>query len=178
MSLDTVELQPVFATERFTLRPLRVSDAGLIQHYAGDLRVAGMTSRIPHPMPPGAVEAYVARAMKADEDEFIWAIDGTCDDGPEVKGVISLKRMDRAQSEVGFWTAPPFWNTGLASAALQLLVDSNPFGDTAMFATVFQDNPASARVLSHCGFEYLGDAESFSVARDATVPTWTYSRKL
>ncbi len=47
-----------------------------------------------------------------------------------------------------------------------------------MFASVFQDNLASARVLTHCGFAYLGDAESFSVARDATVPTWTYSRKL
>ena len=47
-----------------------------------------------------------------------------------------------------------------------------------MFASVFQDNPASARVLTNCGFEYLGDAESFSVARGATVPTWTYSRKL
>jgi RimJ/RimL family protein N-acetyltransferase len=47
-----------------------------------------------------------------------------------------------------------------------------------MFASVFQDNPASARVLIHCGFEYLGDAETFCVARDTTMPTWTYSRKL
>jgi RimJ/RimL family protein N-acetyltransferase len=47
-----------------------------------------------------------------------------------------------------------------------------------MFASVFQDNPASARVLTHCGFEYLGDAESYSVARESTVPTWTYLRKL
>ena len=46
-----------------------------------------------------------------------------------------------------------------------------------MFASVFQDNPASARVLTHCGFKYLGDAESFCVGRDKTVPTWTYSHK-
>jgi len=42
---------------------------------------------------------------------------------------------------------------------------------------VFQDNPASARVLTNCGFEYIGDAEAFSVARNAKVPTWTYLRK-
>jgi RimJ/RimL family protein N-acetyltransferase len=47
-----------------------------------------------------------------------------------------------------------------------------------MFASVFQDNAASARVLTHCGFRYLGDAETFSVARNASVATWTYSRKL
>ena len=92
--------------------------------------------------------------------------------------MIGLKRMDRNQSEVGYWVAPPFWNTGLASDALQALIDANPLGNETIFASVFQDNPASARVLTHCGFKYLGDAESFSVARNASVPTWTYSRKL
>ena len=28
------------------------------------------------------------------------------------------------------------------------------------------------------GFQYLGDAESFSVARNAKVATWTYSLKM
>ena len=69
-------------------------------------------------------------------------------------------------------------NTGLASDAVQALVNANPMQNAAMFASVFQDNPASARVLTHCGFTYLGDAENFSVARNAAVPTWTYSRKL
>ena len=40
------------------------------------------------------------------------------------------------------------------------------------------DNPASARVLTNTGFEYLGDAEAFSVARGSTVPTWTYLKRL
>ena len=46
-----------------------------------------------------------------------------------------------------------------------------------IFAAEFQDNPASARVLTNCGFEYVGDAEAFSVARNAKVATWTYIRK-
>jgi len=129
-------------------------------------------------LPPGAVDAYVARSLAEDRAEDVWVIDGTRSGDAELKGVIGLKRMDRNQSEVGYWVAPPFWNTGLASDALQLLVESNPSNNDTMFASVFQDNPASARVLTHCGFKYLGDAESFSVARDATVPTWTYSRKL
>ncbi|NIZ14942.1 GNAT family N-acetyltransferase [Phaeobacter sp. HF9A] len=178
MGLDQLNQQTIVETDRFVLRPLRPSDAGLIQHYASDERVARMTSIIPHPYPPGAAEAYVKRAMAAEQGEIIWAMDGTKDDSPELMGLISLKTMDRNQSEVGYWVAPPFWNTGLASMAVSLMVEANPLGDATMFAAVFQDNPASARVLAHCGFEYLGDAESFSVARDATVPTWTYSRKL
>ena len=178
MKLDTIINQPVIETERFDLRPLRKSDMGLIEHYASDERVARMTTSIPHPLPPAATEAFVARAMADDRDEDVWAMDGTKDGGPELMGLISLQKMDRDQAEVGYWVAPIFWNTGLASMAVEALVVANPLGSTNMFASVFQDNPASARVLTHCGFQYLGDAESFSVARDAAVPTWTYSRKL
>jgi RimJ/RimL family protein N-acetyltransferase len=178
MILDKIVAQPVVETERFVLRPLRKSDEGLISHYVSDERVARMTTSIPHPLPPGAVEAFVTRSMSEDRLEDVWAIDGSANGEEELKGVIGLKRMDRNQSEVGYWVAPPFWNTGLASDALQTLVDANPLGNDTMFASVFQDNPASARVLTHCGFKYLGDAESFSVARNASVPTWTYSRKL
>ncbi|MEY8839206.1 GNAT family N-acetyltransferase [Cribrihabitans sp. XS_ASV171] len=178
MKIDTIINQPVIETERFDLRPLRKSDRGLIEHYASDERVARMTTSIPHPLPPGMAEAFVARAMSEERDEDIWVMDGTKDGGPELMGVIALKKMDRNQTEVGYWVAPIFWNTGLASRAVQALVEANPLGNATMFASVFQDNPASARVLTHCGFEYLGDAESYSVSRDTTVPTWTYSRKL
>ncbi len=178
MKLDPIINQPVIETERFDLRPLRRSDKGLIEMCGGDARVARMTTSIPHPLPPGAAEAFIARAVAPDRDEDVWAMDGTKSGGSEIMGVISLQRMDRNQSEVGYWVAPIYWNTGLASDAVGALVAANPLGNDTMFASVFQDNPASARVLIHCGFEYLGDAESFSVARDSTVPTWTYSRKL
>ncbi len=178
VEMKKIVSQPTIETERFVLRPLRKSDMGLIEMYASDKRVACMTTSIPHPVPPGMTEGFVARAMADERDEDVWAMDGHKSGGAEVMGLISLERMDRNQSEVGYWVAPPFWNTGLASDAVQALVEANPMDNANMFASVFQDNPASARVLTHCGFEYLGDAESFSVARDAPVPTWTYSRKL
>lgn len=166
------------AVGRFVLRPVRRSDAGLFQMYAGDRRVAEATQSIPHPLPPGASDAFVTRAMARKGGEDIWAMDGTASGLPEVLGVISLKAMDRGQSEIGYWVAPAFWNLGLASEAVQALIAANPQKNSAIFAQVFQDNPGSARVLTHAGFEYLGDAESFSVARNARVPTWTYLRKL
>ncbi|MFK7753505.1 MAG: GNAT family N-acetyltransferase [Sedimentitalea sp.] len=177
MKLDAIINQPVVETDRFDLRPLRRSDMGLIELYASDARVAKMTISIPHPLPPGATESFVSRSMSEDRDYDAWAMDATKSGGSEMMGLISLQRMDRNQSEVGYWVAPIYWNTGLASQAVKALVEANPLGHANMFASVFQDNPASARVLIHCGFEYLGDAESYSLARDATVPTWTYSRK-
>jgi RimJ/RimL family protein N-acetyltransferase len=168
---------------RFHLRPLRPSDAGLIALYTGDRRVAEATRSIPHPLPPGAVEAFIARAMSGETRGTIWAMDGVATGLSEVLGVISLKPMDArksggGQSEIGFWVAPQMWNTGIASEAVRALIEANPLGDRTLFAEVFQDNPGSARVLTNAGFQYLGDAETFSIGRNARVPTWTYIRKL
>jgi RimJ/RimL family protein N-acetyltransferase len=173
---DSVPAQPVIASERFVLRPLRRSDAGLIAHYAGDPRVARGTRSIPHPFPPGAAEALVARASSTTRTEDIWALDGSVQGLGELLGLVILARMDRRQSEI--WIAPAFWNTGLASEAVAVLISANPHGDATIVAEVFQDNPGSARVLSNNGFEFLGDAESYSVARGEVVPTWTYALPL
>ena len=178
MKIDTIVNQPVIETERLILRPIRRSDTGLLEMYGADERVARMTRTIPHPLPPGATEAFVARALSDDRGEDTWVLDGTSSGLGEVLGLIALERMDREQSEIGFWVAPAFWNTGLASEAVRALVEANPKANQTMFASVFQDNPASARVLTNCGFQYLGDAEAFSVARGAPVPTWTYLKRL
>ena len=178
MMLDKITNQPVIETDRFDLRPLRKSDLGLIEMHGGDERVAKNTRAIPHPLPPGATEALIARSMDDKRTEDVWAVDGTKQGACEVMGLITLERMDRNQSEIAYWVAPAFWNTGLASMAVTALIDANPQQSATIFAEVFQDNPASARVLTNCGFEYLGDAETFSVARNSKVPTWTYSRKL
>lgn len=178
MKLEMISDQPLIDGAQFDLRPLRDADKGLIELYASDARVARNTASIPHPLPPGATEAFIARARAEDRGEDVWAMDATKSGGPELMGVIGLDRMDHGQSGLGYWVAPAFWNTGVASAAVAALLTANPHNSKVAFASVFQDNTASARVLTNCGFEYLGDAEAFSVARNSKLPTWTYSRKM
>ncbi len=178
MRPEQILRQPVLEADRFVLRPLRTSDAGLIALYTSDKRLAEGTRSIPHPLPPGAAEAFVARALSDKRDEDVWVMDGAAHGQAEVLGLISLMRMDRDQSEIGFWVAPGLWNTGFASEALQAIIAANPHASRTLFAEVFQDNPGSARVLVNAGFDYLGDAEAWSVARGAKVPTWTYARRM
>ncbi|MCB2130017.1 MAG: GNAT family N-acetyltransferase [Rhodobacteraceae bacterium] len=178
MIQEPIVVQPALAAERFVLRPLRMSDAGLIEMYTADRRVAEGTRTVPHPLPPGVTEAFVARVLADGKGEDIWVLDGSELGHPDVLGLVSLTRMDREQSEIKYWVAPAFWNTGYASEAVAAIVATNPHRARTLFAEVFQDNPGSARVLTNCGFEYLGDAEAFSVARGATAPTWTYLRKM
>lgn len=172
------ESQAIIETERFMLRPLRRSDEGLIAHYTSDRRVAEGTRAIPHPLPPGSSAGFVRRALSPTRTEDVWAIDGSAHRLAELLGVVSLTRMEGNQSELGFWIGAGFWNTGFATEAVEALVAANPHKARTLFAEAFQDNPGSARVLTNCGFVYLGDAESWSVARNTRVPTWTYLRKM
>ena len=94
MTLDlgpaaTVPVGSFITAGRLLLRPVRKSDAGLFALYAGDRRVAEGTQTIPHPLPPGAAEAWVARLMAEDSPQQAWVMDGSATGLAEVLGVIS-----------------------------------------------------------------------------------------
>ncbi|HEU0222687.1 MAG TPA: GNAT family N-acetyltransferase [Paracoccaceae bacterium] len=171
----TVLADPIL-TERMELRPLRTSDAGPISLFAGDVRVARMTTAIPHPYPPGAAEAFIEAALSGRRNERVWVLDGTRSGGSELIGLISARPREGGEFEIGYWVGPPFWNTGYASEALAALI--RPLfaeGARRLTASVFQDNPVSAHVIERAGFARIGRGELHSVARGGMVPTWTYA---
>ena len=86
--------------------------------------------------------------------------------------------IDSILTAVGMTDEVPIMITAVVITVGLMMIAANPLKDRTYFAQVFQDNAGSARVLTNAGFQYLGDAESFSVARQARVPTWTYLRKL
>ena len=177
MMHETVINQVTVNAERFDLRPMKPSDEGLLSMYMADEKVARGLRGVPHPLPPGTVDALITRAQHPDRVQDYWVLDGSKTGHAEVLGLIMLNRMDRDQSEVFYWVAPAFWNVGFATEAVRSLLAANPHEAKQYFAEAFQDNPGSARVLTNCGFDYLGDAEAFSVARNAVVQTWTYMLK-
>ncbi|MEL6207738.1 MAG: GNAT family N-acetyltransferase, partial [Pseudomonadota bacterium] len=150
-------LNATFGTARLLLRPLRPSDAGPMELYAGDARVARMTTSIPHPYPPGAAAAFIERQGLPGAAERCWVIDGSPIGAAEMMGVVSLKREAGA---IGYWVGPPFWNTGYASEALGGLVARLvEEGRERLDATVFADNPASAHVLEKIGLTHLRETD-------------------
>ena len=174
MTLQAPAFTPLTGA-RLVLRPLVPGDAERLQRYSADARVAQGTRSIPHPLPPGQAEGFIAAQGLPTRDRDVWAMDAGFGG---LVGIISLKPLDRGQSQIGYWVAPDHWNSGLASEAVRLVIDANPHRARTLFAEVFQDNPASARVLTNAGFEYISDAEAFSLARAQSVPTWTYLRKM
>jgi RimJ/RimL family protein N-acetyltransferase len=179
MSETTPHPQPEIATPRLRLRRLRPRDAALIALYCGDRRVAWATAAIPHPYPPGAAEGFIERVLAPGAGALAWALDTGADDENGLVGLILLKPKGEGVAEIGYWVAPAFWNTGYASEAVEGVVGyADAAGWRELSAFVFQDNPASARVLTRAGFVYEGDGEVFSLARGAMVPSFRYRRRL
>lgn len=163
--------QALIQTERLTLRPLTRSDVGLIRLYSQDERLARMTRTIPHPLPPGATEAFVDGVLSGTRGDTVWAIEHRGASGPALIGLVALAEDD----EIGYWIGVPFWSTGFATEAVEAVV-AHCLGEMRprLHAQVFQDNPASAQVLTKAGFRYVGEDSVYSIARGATVPVWRY----
>lgn len=161
-------IEPIRA-ERLDLRPIRPEDAGPMTLYCADERVARMTSSIPHPYPPGCAEAFIEAVRSGRHAEDVWVMDGSRTGWADVIGVVSV---NRARQEIGYWVGPPFWNTGFASEAVEAAAAHllHERGLDRLCATVFADNPASAKVLLKAGFRETGVGEGHSLSRDAMVP--------
>lgn len=163
-------MPPQLASRRLQLRPLRLADAGPIQLWCGQYRVASMLARVPHPYPPGAAAAFIERSLRGADGERVFAIDCSPSGAADFLGVISVKQGVEAPG-FGYWLGPPAWGMGFATEAAATLLEA-VFADgvDAVLTTVYQDNAASRRVLDKLGFCQTGTGEKHCPARGIVVP--------
>lgn len=163
---------PVLHTERLTLRPFRLGDAGRFVALAGDPAVARMTSDIPHPLYVWQTRRWLRQAR--GEVRFAIEIEG------ELIGGVGYFCHRRRVGELGFWLGQAYWGEGLATEAARAVVRyAFTDGQLVMLTSAnFIDNPASARILSKLGFSSIGRMRTMSVARGHEVDgiTWQLER--
>ena len=97
---------------------------------------------------------YLILIQKGMPDFFITV-------GGEAIGNIGFVRgtdVERFTAEVGYWISEKYWNQGIVSDALTEAIQYY-FAHTEViriFATVYEYNPASMRVLEKAGFRKTG----------------------
>jgi RimJ/RimL family protein N-acetyltransferase len=96
---------------------------------------------------PRCADAFAAHWEKAlaDPNVVVKAISV----GNVLAGYISCFKQDGFNA-VGYWVARDFWGQGIASRALELLLNEVPV--RPLHARVATSNRASLRVLQKCGF--------------------------
>ena len=142
-------------TERIVLRPWREEDAEVLFKWAKDPEVGPRAGWAPHQN----VEESLDVIRKFFSGEGMWAV--VLKETDEPIGCVGYLRagaahldIDPDAGEVGYWIARPYWNQGICTEALQLVID-HCFGEKGfqqLWGTFFSSNPASGRVMEKCGF--------------------------
>ncbi len=173
--------------DRVVLRALRRDDAETIATLAADRDVTRYTSRMPHPYALADAQRFLdesrAASQPGTEEAFAVTADGA------FSGIIAYEPLrldidlpDAANpTEVGYWLGKPFWGRGIATRAVMALIDRLRAEGTGrtLAATVFFENPASARVLGKAGFAEIGVATCQTPARDTdSVSTRLFIRAI
>ncbi|MEL6287974.1 MAG: GNAT family N-acetyltransferase [Pseudomonadota bacterium] len=145
---------------RLILRRLDADDARAIVRLLDALDVARTTASIPHPCRAEHAERWIAGSDELGPARAITA------DGRLI-GVISFNPVTDGATEIGYWLGQPFWGQGFIREAVDAMIAAAFQQGSArrITAQVFDDNPASARVLERCGFDRVGRGTGASVAR-------------
>lgn len=164
-------------TERILFRPWRDDDAETLYKYASDPEVGPRAGWPPHK----SVEESLEIIRTLFHSDHIWAIvlkdaggdacvpttagEDACAPSGEAIGCMGYMvhgesniNIGENDAEVGYWIARPYWNRGICTEALRLLIGYcfREKGFRTLWADYFPDNPASGKVMEHCGFRDTG----------------------
>ena len=159
-------------TPRLWLRWPRICDAASIHKFCSQWQVARYTARIPHPYPAGSAERFIyasreANASGRDLTLVMTTPKGKCD----AVGSISLESRGAERLALGFVLALEAWGKGLATEAVEAMVDA-AFALTPaveVLASVRVENEASQGVVKKCGFALAGAGLQGAPARGGMV---------
>ena len=154
----------------FVLRPWRAGDLDALVRHADDAQVArGLGARFPVPYTRADGAAFLAgHVVEGDGLQRAIEIDG------EACGGIGLRPgrgERRCGASLGYWLGRAHWNRGVMRAVVAAYAPwaMRQLRLARLEATVFDDNPASARVLLANGFAEEGRMRRAVVDRDGLL---------
>lgn len=162
--------QCIFRTARLVVRNFAPEDWQELQRICGTPDVARMTSSISAPWPEADVKAWMARGPFAGQVPYSAGLFHHKD------GLIGLVGFGANPVSLMYAIGQDHWGQGYATeAAIGALEHGyRDLGLTEVEATHFDDNPASARILTKLGFEKIGIGVGESLARLEPAPIITY----
>ena len=150
----------VMETNRLLLRPWRERDAEALFKYASNPDVGPRAGWPPHKTVKESKE--IIRTVF--HNDTTWAIE--LKETGEPIGCIGYLPSDGCKIPardgeplVGYWIAKPYWNQGICTEALKMVVRHvcKSTSISSLISGHFVDNPASGRVMEKCGFVATGE---------------------
>ena len=149
------------STKSIILRPWRDSDAETLFKWASDPDVGPRAGWAPHQSVEESLE--IIRTVFNDA-LHTWATElketgeaiGAMGYGPSCECDPPARE---GEPLIGYWVAKPYWNQGICTEALRLMLDHirKTTDIKSLISGHFVDNPASGRVMEKCGFVPTGE---------------------
>lgn len=150
----------MLSSNRILLRPWQESDAEVLYKYASDPEIGERAGWPPHE----SVEESREIIRTIFNNPTTWAIElretGEAIGAMGYMPVCELNLPARSNEPlVGYWIGKPYWNKGICTEALQLMLEyiRKETNYTSLICSHFIDNPASGRVMEKCGFVPTGE---------------------
>jgi len=140
-----------------TLQPLQETDIPAIATLANNYHIwKNVRDRLPHPYSEQDARDFVTftrqeMVLYTFGIHYRQSLAG-------VIGLIPQEDIYRLNAEIGYWIGEPYWNKGIATKAVQLMITYafHTLELHRLYAGVFAYNRASMKVLTKAGFELEG----------------------
>jgi RimJ/RimL family protein N-acetyltransferase len=174
------DMREVIATERLTLRLVRMEDAAGLYALFNNWNVLQWLGPPPWPFTREDMDRYLAKWAPQSRDhgeyrvirlhgEIVGGIAWTLDPkGPGHEGA----PLPTGRPNLGYWLGEPFWGQGIMSEAATALVAAifSAMAVPAIASGVFNGNEASLRIQQKLGFVVIGENTVFCHPRRMSLP--------
>lgn len=148
----------------------------LVEHANNPAVAAQLRDRFPHPYTLADAEAWMDHVAAQDPRTSFCIATG---DG--LVGTIGLTLQEdilRRSAEVGLWLGEAVWGRGLGTRAVDAFSAAamERFDLLRLYAHVFANNPASARVFEKAGYQQEGRLRQAAVKKGEVLDLLLYAR--
>lgn len=139
---------------QITLRPFELSDCDSIAHHANNRLIwENLRDRFPHPYTKMDALMFIEIVSRNNPlTEFAIDVNGTA---IGAAGIVLKDDVYKLNGEIGYWIGQDYWGKGIGTMVVAELTRKafEEFKLERVYAEVFENNFASARVLEKNGFK-------------------------
>ncbi|NNJ53657.1 MAG: GNAT family N-acetyltransferase [Ignavibacteriaceae bacterium] len=160
----------------FYIRSFEHSDKDSLVKYANNTNVSkNLRDRFPSPYKDSDAEEWLMFACNQNP-ELSFAIASNKELIGGI-GIVPQEDINKYSVEIGYWLAESFWGKGIATAALSELTKYtfNNFNFNRIFASLFEGNRSSERVLQKAGFKKEATLRKAVYKREHFLDQYVYS---
>lgn len=161
---------------RYLIRNFRPGDEDALVRHANNPKIwRNVRDRFPHPYTRADAEWWIAHTSSENpEASFAIVVDG---EAVGAIGFIPQEDVFRRSVEMGYWLGEEYWGKGIVTDAVRALSDyifAN-LDVCRIYATVFEWNPGSRRVLEKAGFQFEGRLRKAVTKDGQTIDEFMYA---